>query len=133
MSYNSLEYILNMEYKPTIKQLKLTNAYRFSDYKFKNIAIQMYQSIVSKIKAKEDSNINNIITSIFNGFSMKKAKDILISISDEHYQKLENKRVKNTKILNNSTENRFEVNNIPIFNKSEYVVTQDDIDEWDKI
>jgi len=134
MSFNSLEYILSIQYKPTIKQLKLTNAYKRGDYKFKNIAIQMYQSMISKLDS--EPNYNTIITSVFNYFSMKKAKDILIKISEEHHEKLINKKKKKEIELEQekyfNTQSRFRVTNTPIQNKK-LEITKEDIDTWDNL
>ena len=139
MSFNYLEYIVNMEHIPTIKQLKLTNAYRFSDYKFKNIAIQMYQNIVSK--KNSDKNLSNVINNVFNGFSLKKAKDILLNISEEHYHKIE--KLESKKLESKKLENRVDYDveyerylreqyTRPT-NKEKFVVTQQDIDNWENL
>ena len=134
MSFNSLEYILSIQYKPTIKQLKLTNAYKRGDYKFKNIAIQMYQSMIAKLDS--EPNYNTIITSVFNYFSMKRAKDILIKISEEHHQKLLDKKRKKEIELEQekyfNTQSRFRVNNIPIPEKN-LEITKEDIETWDNL
>jgi len=141
MSYNSLEYILSIQYKPTIKQLKLTNAYKNGDYKFKNIALQMYQSMISKLE--NENNYNTIITCVFNYFNMKRAKDILIKISEEHHKKLINKKEKQLELEKKReidieqekyfrSQHRFQVNYVPQI-QPEYKITKEDIDSWENL
>ena len=136
MSLHYLEYIVNMKHVPTIKQLKLTNAYKFSDYKFKNIAIQMYQNIVSK--KNSDNNLSTVITTVFNGFSLKKAKDILLNISEEHYHKLESKKLESKKLENRvdyevEYERYLQEQYTRPTNKEKFVITQQDIDNWENL
>lgn len=139
MSFHYLEHIVNMEHIPTIKQLKLTNAYRFSDYKFKNIAIQMYQNIVSK--KNNDNNLSTVITTVFNGFNLKKAKDILLNISQEHYHKLEileSKKLESKKLENKvdydiEYEKYLQQQYTRPKNKEPFIVTQQDIDDWENL
>lgn len=135
-----LIYIIDYEYSPTQKQFKETNGYKFSDYKFKNIALNMYRSIKEKKKSNNDLKTQTLILNTFNGFKMDKARKILIEISRELKSKIdkrnEDKREKKSNMIQNHEEiGRFILENvsIPYHKQNHETITQGDIDSWENL
>ena len=135
-SNEDIVYLLNKQHKPTVKQLKTTYSYGRGDYKFKNIAIRMYEQMLSE--SRMSTNISNIVTKHMSGTALSKAKNILINICYEFKQNLDKKDEKQKNKQNNINfeheyENFIREGYKRPKNKPEFKITQQDIDEWDKI
>jgi hypothetical protein len=132
-----LIYIIDYEHTPTEKQCKDTNGYRFSDYKFKNIALSMFKSIKVKRRENIQTSTSNIILAVFNGFKMDKARKILLEISKELKNKIDTKiGYKDKKIENKEVYDRskYKGDNIYKYKREIHTeITQGDIDDWENI
>lgn len=132
---DDIVFLLSKNNKPTVKQLKTTQSYRFSDYKFKNIAIRMYETMLKD--SHTTSNIENLVNRIMSGSSFAKAKIILINICSEYKTSLDKKYAKKQKsdssIDYDKEYNMFLNQYERPKNQPEFVVTQADIDAWDNL
>ena len=72
--------ILDMANVPTMKQLKNTTAFKRSPAAFKHISLNMF-SHMKRLKNDNTNTTKSIVNSIFNGYKIEKAKNILISIA----------------------------------------------------
>ena len=72
--------ILDMANVPTIKQLKNTTAFKQSSAAFKHISLHMF-SHMKRLKNDNTNTTKSIVNSVFNGYKIEKAKNILISIA----------------------------------------------------
>ena len=137
-NFEELVYIINYKNRPTIKQCRETSAYKFSDNKFKNIALSMYRSMIEKKLQNDSLNINSIILSVFNGYKMAKARKILLEISRELKDKIIHKNLeksnKEIKNISNDTEINYNIHDYNN-NCNDYtsIITQEDIDNWENL
>jgi hypothetical protein len=133
---DNLINILNKEYIPTLKQLKTTNAYKFNDYRFKNIALQMFERMKKlKLENKTDST-KTIVTNVFRGFNLIRSKNILNQIADEFFKGLVEKEIRKEELrfLQEQQSNNYDKHNLLSDNTMfEDNITSQDMENWENL
>ena len=132
---DNLINLLDKEHIPTLKQLKTTNAYKYSDYRFKNISLQMFERMKKlKLENKTDST-KTIINNVFRGFNMIRSKDILFNIAEEFFKILVEKEIRKEELLFLEQQTNVNVlnNNLTDNTTFQDTITQQDIDDWEKL
>ena len=132
---DNLINLLDKEHIPTLKQLKTTNAYKYSDYRFKNIALQMFERMKKlKLENKTDST-KTIVTNVLRGFNMIRSKDILFNIAEEFFKILVEKEIRKEELLFLEQQTKVNVlnNNLTDNTTFQDTITQQDIDDWENL
>ena len=132
---DNLINLLDKEHIPTLKQLKTTNAYKYSDYRFKNIALQMFERMKKlKLENKTDST-KTIVTNVLRGFNMIRSKDILFNIAEEFFKILVEKEIRKEELLFLEQQTKVSVlnNNLTDNTTFQDTITQQDIDDWENL
>jgi len=132
---DNLINLLDKEHIPTLKQLKTTNAYKYSDYRFKNISLQMFERMKKlKLENKTDST-KTIINNVFRGFNMIRSKDILFNIAEEFFKILVEKEIRKEELLFLEQQTNVNVlnNNLTDNTTFQDKITQQDIDDWENL
>ena len=132
---DNLINLLDKEHIPTLKQLKTTNAYKYSDYRFKNISLQMFERMKKlKLENKTDST-KTIVTNVLRGFNMIRSKDILFNIAEEFFKILVEKEIRKEELLFLEQQTKVSVlnNNLTDNTTFQDTITQQDIDDWENL